>query len=144
MATVANLLAAKGHELWSVAPDDSVYDAIQRMADKNIGALLVLDGEKLAGIISERDYARKVILEGKSSRDTPVREIMTARVYYVRKDQTIDDCMSLMTERHIRHLPVMDGERPVGMISIGDVVRSIIEDHKTTIKHLENYITGAR
>jgi CBS domain-containing protein len=112
------------------------------MAEKNVGSLLVLDGDKLAGIVSERDYARKVILQGRSSRETPVKEIMTTQVRYVRPEQTVDECMALMTEWRIRHLPVLDDGRPAGMISIGDVVRSIIEDRETLIQHLENYITG--
>jgi CBS domain-containing protein len=144
MTNVRQLLQAKGNSIWSAAPGTSVYDALKLMADKNIGALLVLEGERLAGIFSERDYARKVILKGKTSRELSVSEIMTTDVVSVRPDQTIVDCMELMTERHIRHLPVLDAGRVVGLISIGDVVKNIISDQKDTINHLEDYITGRR
>src|SRR5579864_6445809 len=150
MTTVARLLDSKGHDVWSIAPDASVYEAIELMAAKNIGALLVLEDDKAAshsqtmvGIVSERDYARKVILEGKSSRETPVRDIMTSKVYYVRPERTIDECMALMTEHDVRHLPVLDdNDRPVGMISIGDAVRSMLAEKETLIEQLESYITG--
>ena len=144
MTTVSQLLQAKGAEVWSVAPDTSVYDALVLMADKNIGALVVLEAGKLKGIISERDYARKVVLHGKASRDTPVREIMTAAVVTIRPDQTIQHCMALMTDKHIRHLPVIDGERVAGIVSIGDVVKSIISEQRFLIEQLEGYITGSR
>jgi len=144
MTTVSQLLQAKGAEVWSVAPDTSVYDALVLMADKNIGALVVLEAGKLKGIISERDYARKVVLQGKASRDTPVREIMTAAVVTIRPDQTIQHCMALMTDKHIRHLPVIDGERVAGIVSIGDVVKSIISEQRFLIEQLEGYITGSR
>jgi CBS domain-containing protein len=114
------------------------------MADKNIGALVVMDGERLAGIFSERDYARRVILKGKTSRELSVSEVMTREVISVRPDQTILDCMELMTERHIRHLPVLDAGRLIGVVSIGDVVKNIISDQKDTINHLKEYITGRR
>jgi CBS domain-containing protein len=142
MTTVARLLDSKGHEVWSVAPEDSVYRAIERMAEKGVGALTVVDGGRLAGVLSERDYARKVILQGKSSRDTPVADIMTRDVVTVRPDQSVEDCMALMTERRIRHLPVVDGDRLVGMISIGDVVKWVISDRESLIAQLEGYITG--
>lgn len=143
MATVNSLLRNKGHEVWSVRPNTTVFDALQLMAEKNIGAVLVLDGEALVGIMSERDYARKVILLGKSSKDTLVSEIMTPRVLCVRADQGVDECMALMTEKHIRHLPVVGGEdRVIGVISIGDVGRAIISDQEFTITQLEHYITG--
>ena len=144
MTTVGRLLDTKGHDVWSIAPDASVFDAIKLMADRGIGAGLVMKGEKLVGVVSERDYARKVILQGRSSKDTPVRQIMTDKVFYVRPDQTVEDCMVLMTEKRIRHLPVLDGDRLVGMISIGDVVKSVISEKETLIRQLENYITGSR
>jgi CBS domain-containing protein len=143
MTIVAQVLQAKGYDIWSVTPDTSVYDAIKMMADKEVGALLVLEDEKLVGIISERDYARKVILKGKSSKDTPVRDIMTSKVYYVRPEQTIEECMALMTARRIRHLPVLDGDRLVGILSIGDVVKAVIADQEFLIQQLEHYITSS-
>lgn len=144
MNNVRQLLQSKGHNVWSTTPETSVYDALQLMADKNVGALVVMDGERLAGIFSERDYARKVILKGKTSRELSVADIMTTDVVSVRPEQTIVDCMELMTDRHIRHLPVLDAGRVAGVISIGDVVKSIISDQKDTINHLEDYITGRR
>lgn len=144
MALVQQLLDAKGLDIWSVSPDTSVYDAIALMADRGIGALLVLEGDRLVGIVSERDYARKVILQGRSSRDTPVAEIMTDRVVYVRPEQSTDACMALMTSRRIRHLPVLRDDRVVGVISIGDVVKAVISEQGHTIERLEAYITGGR
>jgi CBS domain-containing protein len=144
MISVSQCLQNKGQEIWSVRSDRSVYEALELMAEKDIGALLVVDDGKLVGIFSERDYARKVILQGKSSRETLVREIMTPRVVYVHPQQTIEECMALMTEKHIRHLPVLDGERLVGVISIGDVVKAIISEQKFVIEQLEHYITGNR
>jgi CBS domain-containing protein len=141
---VRQLLQTKGKNVWSITPGTSVLDALKLMADKNIGALMVIDGERLAGIFSERDYARKVTLKGKSSRELTVAEIMTTDVISVRPEQTIVDCMELMTEKRIRHLPVIDAGRTVGVISIGDVVKSIISVQKDTITHLEEYITGRR
>ncbi len=143
MTYVSHLLKTKGRDVWSVTPDTPVYDALKLMADKNVGALLVLEGSRLVGIFSERDYARKVILKGKSSKDMPVSAIMSQKVYYVRPDQSIEECMALMTDKHIRHLPVMEGGELVGVISIGDVVKAIISEHKFVIKQLENYIAGA-
>ncbi|MBP1647930.1 MAG: putative signal transduction protein with domain [Bacteroidetes bacterium] len=144
MNNVRQLLQTKGKDVWSITPGTSVLDALKLMADKNIGALMVIDGERLAGIFSERDYARKVTLKGKSSRELTVAEIMTTDVISVRPEQTIVDCMELMTEKRIRHLPVIDAGRTVGVISIGDVVKSIISVQKDTITHLEEYITGRR
>lgn len=144
MITVSQCLQTKGHTVWSVESDRSVYEALQLMAEKDIGALLVVDEGKLVGIFSERDYARKVILHGKSSKETLVGEIMTPKVYYVHPEQSLEDCMALMTEKHVRHLPVLDGERLVGVISIGDVVKAIISEQKFVIEQLENYITGER
>src|SRR5262245_1505307 len=142
MKTVAQLLRIKGHEVLSVSPDISVFDALRVMADRNVGALLVLEGGRLAGIFSYRDYDRKVILKGKASKEIPVREIMTSHVLYVRPEQTIDDCMALMTDKRVRHLPVLEGERLVGVISIGDVVKAIIAEQEFIIEQLQNYITG--
>lgn len=144
MITVSQCLQTKGHTVWSVESDRSVYEALQIMAEKDIGALLVVDEGKLVGIFSERDYARKVILHGKSSKETLVGEIMTPRVFYIHPEQSLEDCMALMTEKHVRHLPVLDGERLVGVISIGDVVKAIISEQKFVIEQLENYITGER
>ena len=142
MINVRDILQEKGREIWRVSPQTTVFDALKLMADRNIGALLVLEGEKLAGIFSERDYARKVILKGKASKDTAVAEIMTAVVVTVGPSQTVEECMELMTANRIRHLPVVDGNDLAGVISIGDVVKAIISDREFTIKQLENYITG--
>lgn len=145
MHTVGQILRKKGHEVWSISPNSSVYEALKVMADKNIGALLVLDGDELAGIFSERDYARKVVLEGKTSRQTQIQEIMTSRVNCVHPEQTTDECMALMTAKHIRHLPVLnEDDHLVGVISIGDVVKAIISDQEFVIEQLENYIKGVR
>ena len=142
MKTVAQLLRSKPHGVLSITPDTAVYHALQLMAEKNVGALLVLDGDSLVGIFSERDYARKVILVGKSSKETQVREIMSSHVLYVRPQQTIQDCMALMTDKRVRHLPVLDEHRVVGVISIGDVVKSIISEQEFMIEQLQNYISG--
>jgi len=144
MKTVRHVLQVKGRQIWSIRPDASVYDALKLMADREVGALLVLDGGKLVGIISERDYARKVILKGKSSLETPVSDIMTSKVICVRPEQTIEECMALMTDKHIRHLPVVVGDEIVGLISIGDMVKAVIAEKDFMIKQLEDYITGAR
>ena len=142
MKTVAQLLRSKPHGVLSISPDTAVYNALQLMADKNVGALLVLDGQSLVGIFSERDYARKIILVGKSSKETQVREIMSSHVLYVRPQQTIEDCMALMTDKHVRHLPVLEEHRVIGVISIGDVVKSIIYEQEFIIEQLQNYISG--
>jgi len=142
MSTVREILRNKGCDVWSIAPDATVYEALCLMADKNVGAVLVIDACTLVGILSERDYARKVILHGKSSRDTLVREIMTERVVYVRPEQTAEECMALMTEKRVRHLPVLEGDRLVGVVSIGDVVKSIISEQEFVIDQLEHYISG--
>jgi CBS domain-containing protein len=139
--TVRDMLRGKS-EVYSVEPGDTVYDALRLMADKNIGAVLVRSDQKLEGIFSERDYARKVILLGKTSRETLVSEIMTTRVISVEPEWTADQCMALMTEKRIRHLPVIERERLVGVISIGDVVRAVVEDQQFTISSLERYITS--
>jgi CBS domain-containing protein len=140
--TVARILGSKGHDVWSIAPDATVYDAIALMAQRGVGALLVMEGDRLAGIVSERDYARKVILQDRSSCDTMVSTIMTTDVVSVRPDHSIEGCMALMTEKRIRHLPVMQDERVVGILSIGDLVKFIIADREHLIEQLEGYITG--
>lgn len=142
MKLVKNILDSKGNEIWHVAPDDSVLDAIKMMAEKGVGALLVMENGNLAGILSERDYARKVILKGRSSEKTPVKDIMTAEVVCANPQHSVEECMSLMTEKHIRHLPVVQDEKVVGVLSIGDLVKAIIEEQNVTIKQLEMYITG--
>ena len=136
------ILKEKGHDVWAVSPDASVYDAIEMMTDKQVGALLVFSEGRLAGVISERDYARKVILKGKSSKHTPVGEIMTTPVISVTPRHSVDDCMTLMTQHRIRHLAVIEDEQVVGVISIGDLVKWIISAQDETIHQLENYITG--
>jgi CBS domain-containing protein len=142
MTRVEDLLQAKGRTVWSISADASVYEAIQMMADRGVGALPVVAAEKPAGIVSERDYARKVILQGKSSKDTPVRDIMTSPVYFVRPEQSIEQCMVLMTDKRIRHLPVLDGEHLAGIVSIGDLVKAVIAEQQIRIEQLESYITG--
>ncbi len=142
MITVRQLLRGKGHDVWHIAPDASVYDALKLMAIKEIGSLLVLEGEELVGIISERDYARKVVLKEKTTVDTPVKEIMTQEVISLRPEQTIQECMALMTDKRIRHLPVLENDRLVGIISIGDVVKAIISQQEFMIEQLERYIDG--
>ena len=143
MTTVKQLLQAKEPDIWTIAPDVSVYDALKLMAEKNIGALLVLDAGKLAGIISERDYARMVVSKEESSMTTPVSEIMTKKVICVRLEQTIEDCMALMTDKRVRHLPVLMDDQLVGVVSIGDVVKAIISHQEFIIEQLENYIVGS-
>lgn len=142
MINVRDILRTKGTDVFAIAPDATMYDALSLMSEKNVGAVLVMDEGKLAGILSERDYARKVDLLGKTAADTPVRELMTARVVGVRPGTTVEECMALMTDKHIRHLPVVDGDQVVGVISIGDVVKAIISEKEVMIEQLENYITG--
>jgi CBS domain-containing protein len=142
MKTVRQLLTGKRSGVVSVAPDATVFEALKVMSDHDVGAVVVLDGEKLVGIFSERDYARRVALLGKSSRETPVREIMTHRVICVTPTQMVDECMSVMTEKRCRHLPVVEDKRVVGIISIGDLVKEIIAEQQSTITHLERYIIG--
>lgn len=142
MKRVDQILQEKGPGYWSVSPDTAVYTALELMANKNVGALLVMEGDRLAGIFSERDYARKVVLEGRSSKETPVRQIMTAKVVCARLGQSIEDCMALMTDKRIRHLPVIEGDEVVGVISLGDVVKSLLSEQTFVISQLENYITG--
>ena len=142
MTTVAQLLAAKPPALYSIEPDEPVLEAIKKMAEHGIGALLVMQGEKLAGIVSERDYARKVILMGRSSSDTPVRQIMTAQVITVTPGQSVQECMELMTNHRCRHLPVIENGAVIGMLSIGDLVRAVLEEQQRAISDLEQYIRG--
>lgn len=142
MTTVRDILRAKGTQIWWVSPAATVFSALELMAEKNVGALVVLDGENLAGIFSERDYARKVILKGKASKETSVKEIMTSEVTTVRPGQSVDECMAFMTEKRIRHLPVFEGEKLVGLVSIGDIVKAVISEREFMIKQLESYITG--
>ncbi len=142
MKFVSEILKGKGRDVWTVSPDSTVYDALQVMADKNVGALMVLENDQVVGVFSERDYARKVILKGKASKDTPVSEIMSTKLVWVRPGQSIEDCMNLMTNRRIRHLAVLEKGRPVGVISIGDVVKAIISEQEFTIQQLEQYITS--
>lgn len=140
MKTVSQLLQGKSSGVLSVTRESSVFDALRLMASKNVGALLVMSGDTLHGIMSERDYARKVILLGKSSQDMAVSEIMSDKVVTVTPAKTADECMALMTERRIRHLPVVDGGRIIGVLSIGDLVKAVIEEQQETIKQLESYI----
>lgn len=142
MTFVKHLLDAKGRDVLSITPDASVLDAIKKMAEHGVGALLVMDGDSLSGIVTERDYARKVILLGRYSDDTPVRDIMTAEVTTVSSDQNVRHCMDLMTDKRVRHLPVVDDERVGGVISIGDLVKAIIEEQQQEIEQLGHYISG--
>ena len=142
MITIEQLLNNKDDQIWSVEPKTSIFEALIIMSDKEIGALLVIEDEKLVGIFSERDYARKVILKGKSSKNTQVGELMTKKVLYIDPKQTINDCMVIMTDKHIRHLPVIENDKVIGMVTIGDVIKQIISEQEYTIQHLENYITG--
>jgi CBS domain-containing protein len=142
MMTVNDLLNEKGRDVWTISPEAKVFDALKMMADKDSGSLVVTSDKQLVGIFSERDYARRVVLRGKTSLDTPVKEVMTASVYYVDPETTTQECMALMTKNRIRHLPVMQKNKLVGIISIGDIVKSIIAQQKIAIDHLENYIVG--
>jgi CBS domain-containing protein len=139
---VSDILSTKGRNVWSIEPGASVYDAMKLMAEKGVGALIVREGEHVAGVISERDYARKVILEGRSSRTTEVRQIMTAHVLYAGPETTVEECMAIMTDKRVRHLPVLEQERLVGVISIGDLVKAIISEQQFRIEQLEQYIKG--
>ncbi len=142
MNRVKDILRSKGDQVWSISPNATVREALQEMADKNIGAVLVMDEGRLAGIFSERDYARKVVLKGRRSDETRVAEVMTSQVVGVRPDDTVEECMALMTDKRIRHLPVVDSGEVTGIVSIGDVVKSIISEQQFLIEQLELYITG--
>ena len=144
MKTVREMLLKKGNKIYSISPNQKIFEALQLMADKDVGALLVLDGESLVGIISERDYARKVALEGKSSKDCLVSDIMSTKVMYVENDSSTEECMALMINKKVRHLPVIDNGKLLGVISIGDVVNAVIDENKFTIDQLVRYITGSR
>ena len=142
MRTVEQLLHVKGGDIWSIAPRETAYRALQIMADTNVGALLVMENEKVVGIFSERDYARKVILKDKSSKNTSVSELMTREVIYIDADATLEESMALMTAKHIRHLPVLQKDRLIGLVTLGDVVKQLISDQQFAIRELEKYITG--
>ena len=144
MKTVGQLLNAKGHAAWTIEPEATVYEALELMAEKEIGALVVVQADQVVGLLSERDYARKVILKGKLSKDTLVKEIMSSPVVTVRPEQTVAECMALMTDKRIRHLPVLEGDRLAGLVSIGDLVKSIISDQEFLIENLQAYIVGNR
>lgn len=140
--TVRELLGQKGGVVWTIAPSASVFEVIKLVAEKSIGALVVMDGSELVGIISERDYTRKIVLEGRSSKTTSCRDIMTSEVCYVSPERTLDECMAIMTEKRIRHLPVLENQKLVGIVSIGDCVKAIVSKQKFIIEQLENYIRG--
>jgi len=142
MWTVKDMLDQKGRDVWTVAPEAQVLDALKMMAERGIGALVVVSGQRVVGVFSERDYARKVVLKERSALNTPVRDVMTSDVFCVRNETTTDECMALMTEKRIRHLPVIEDNRLTGLISIGDVVKAIITHQKITIEHLQDYIMG--
>lgn len=142
MQTAADILEVKGHDVWSVRPDATVLDALKVMADKDVGAVLVQDGDGVLGVLSERDYARKVVLAGRSSRESPVEEVMTTDVVSVAPDRSVEDCMALMTDKRLRHLPVVDRGKVIGVVSIGDLVKAVIDDREVTIAYLQSYIAG--
>ena len=144
MTTIKNVLDQKGHDVRSIHPDTSVFDAIKMMAENNIGSLVVLEGGKLVGVITERHYAREIVLKGRTSPGTLVRDIMSTKVIYARPDQSVEECMAVMTARAVRHLPVLEGGRLVGIVSIGDMVKSVIDDQKFMIEQLEHFIHGDR
>jgi CBS domain-containing protein len=142
MTTVRNILESKGRAVWSIAPDALVFDALGVMAEKNVGALVVVNGDSLVGILSERDYARKGELQGKSSRELRVQDIMTSDPVVVNPEQSIEECMEVMNRKHIRHLPVLENKKLTGMITIRDAIKAVISEKEHTIQHLENYIRG--
>jgi CBS domain-containing protein len=140
MITIRHLLDTKGSEVWSISPNATVFEAIELLAEKDIGAVLVMDGDKLLGIMSERDYARRLILKGRMSQDTEVNVIMTSEVHTLGPDNTLDDCMALMTQKHVRHIPIMENDNVIGVISIGDAVNATIANQEFLIQQLEKYI----
>ena len=142
MRTVADILKSKGNDVYSVAPGDTIFDAVKLMADKEIGSVVVMEGDKLVGIMTERDYARKVVLEGKSSRESSVGDVMTRQVLCASPERTVDECMALMTDKRARHLPVLDHKRVVGVVSIGDLVKAVLNDQQILIDQLQHYISG--
>ncbi|MGA9175634.1 MAG: CBS domain-containing protein [Desulfobacterales bacterium] len=144
MRSVKDILQEKGTQVYAISPDAKVYEALQLMADKNIGALMVMEGDRAVGLISERDYARKIVLKGKFSKDVPVHEIMTVDIVRIGPDRDVENCMELMTDKRVRHLPVFENDRLIGIISIGDIVKAIIEHKEEIIEQLENYIKGKR
>ena len=144
MRSVKDILQEKGTQVYAISPDAKVYEALQLMADKNVGALMVMEGNRAVGLISERDYARKIVLKGKFSKDVPVHEIMTADIVRIGPDRDVEYCMELMTDNRVRHLPVFENNRLIGIISIGDIVKAIIEHKEEIIEQLENYIKGKR
>jgi CBS domain-containing protein len=144
MRSVKDILEEKGTQVYAVSPDARVYEALQIMADKNVGALMIMEGDTVAGLISERDYARKIILKGKFSKDVPVHEIMTVEIVRIGPDDDIEYCMELMTDKRVRYLPVFENDRLIGIISIGDIVKAIVEHKEKIIEQLENYIKGKR
>jgi len=141
--TVRQILGKKGSQVWTIPPEATGYDALVLMAEKNIGALVVVESDKVLGIFSERDYARKVILKGKSSKEVAVRELMSEKVFIIGQSHTIEMCMAIMSEKQVRHLPVLENDRLTGLVSIGDVVKMIISEQKITIEQLEKYISGS-
>lgn len=142
MKMVSDILRSKGNDVWAVRADDTVFDSLQLMAEKEVGALLVMDEDRLVGIVTERDYARKVILEGKSSKDSSVAEVMTKRVLCVEPERTVDECMALMTDKRARHLPVVENKQVIGVVSIGDLVAAMINEQQVLIDQLQHYISG--
>jgi len=142
MKLVSDVLRHKGRSVWFARPDDSVYDSLSEMAEKSVGALVVLDGDTLVGIVTERDYARKIILEGKASRTSRVSDIMTRKVFWVTEEQTVDECMAIMIDQRIRHLPVLENERVTGILSIRDLVKAVVSEQQVIIDHLMKYISG--
>jgi len=142
MKSIGDILDKKGRYVWSVRPDDTVYDSVKLMADKGIGGVVVMDGDKLVGIITERDYTRKIIIEDRSSKTSKVAEIMTGQVVWVTEAQTVDECMALMIEKKLRHLPVLKDDTVIGVVSIRDLVQSVVKEQKVLIDHLQNYITS--
>ena len=140
MITIRHLLDTKGNEVWSISPDATVYEAIELLAEKDIGAVLVMEGDKLIGILSERDYARQLILKGRLSQETEVRVIMTSDVITLNPDNTLEECMALMTQKHVRHIPIMEDDKVIGVISIGDAVNATIANQEFLIEQLEKYI----